>query len=108
MFCVLSTSDHNEEVNTVKKTRILSFLAALLMTISIMGTNGTQASAAGGCGNWELYRFDSAYCDEKDGCGFLWLKDTHKQKRYYRRNCVKPNNKLYTEVKSVVEDLGCC
>lgn len=92
----------------MKKTRVLSFIAALLMTISIMGANGTQASAAGGCGNWEMYKVGTAYCDTNDGCGFLWLKDTYKQRKYYKCTCVDAGNKIFYKYRSELEDLGCC
>ncbi len=92
----------------MKKTRIMRLIVALLLTISIIGANGTKAMAAGGCSNWELVGLSNDYCDEDDGCGFLWLKDTHKQGKLYKRTCVDYTGNISYEFKIEMEKLGCC
>lgn len=91
----------------MKKTRLLSLIAALLMTVSVMGAPAMQAEAAG-CGNWEIYATGTPFCKD-EGCGFLWLNSqTHYQRKYYKRTCVSNDNKVTTEYNSSLEKLGCC
>lgn len=91
----------------MKKARLLSLIAALLVTVSVVGVPTMQVEAAG-CGNWEIYATGTPYCVE-NGCGFLWLKpESHYQSKYYKRTCVSNTNKVTTEYKYKSEKLGCC
>lgn len=91
----------------MKKKRVLNLMAALLMTVSVIGGTTLQASAEG-CGNWEAYLTGTPYCID-EGCGFLWLNpQTHYQRMYYKRSCVSGDNKVTTEYMSSLEKLGCC
>lgn len=88
---------------------------ALVLTFACVFTliNGaTVAQAAKSCGNWETYS-SSTYCDESDGCGFLWLQSTSKTVKNQTRVCseVSPDNGTVTitrEYQTVVSKNGCC
>lgn len=91
----------------MKKTRLLSLIAALLVTVSFMGAPTMQVEAAG-CGNWYIYSTGTPFCREV-GCGFAWLTpETNYQYKYYRRTCVSDNNQVWTDYKVGLEKLGCC
>lgn len=107
IFCVFFQASTKEEVNTVKKTRILKLVAALLVTVSVMATPAMQAEAAG-CGNWVCDKVGEPYC-EKKGCGIFWYKkEVHYQRMYYKRSCVENDNSIWTEHRSELKYLGCC
>lgn len=92
----------------MKKTRLLRLIAALLMTVSVMGAPAMQAEAAG-CSNWQIYSTGTPFCRQHDRCGFLWLKsETHYQYKYYKKTCVSNTGEVTTEYKSSMEKLGCC
>lgn len=91
----------------MKKTRLLSVIAALLVTFSVMGASTMQVKAEG-CGNWYVYYTGTPYC-KNEGCGFLWLNpQTNYQSLYYKRTCVSNDNKVTTDYKHSVEKIGCC
>lgn len=91
----------------MKKTSLLKLIAALLVTVSVIGAPDIQAEAAG-CSNWEIYLVGTPFC-KSDRCGFLWLKpQTQYQRKHYKRTCVSNTGEVTTEYKSSLEKLGCC
>lgn len=91
----------------MKKKRLWRLIAALLVTVSVVGAPAIQVEAAG-CGNWEIFTTGTPYCEDAR-CGFLWLKkQTHYQSKFYKRTCVSNDNKVTTDYKISTEKLGCC
>lgn len=91
----------------MKKTRLLSLIAGLLVTVSVMGAPFMQAEASG-CSNYEIYDIGTPFCKD-ERCGFLWLNaQTHYQRKYYQRTCTSNDGKETTDYKSELEKLGCC
>lgn len=86
--------------------KLLKKIAVTTMGVSIaISIFAVPVSAS--CSSWTTYYTSSSYCDNSDGCGFLWLKDTKKHRAYQERYCAEGGKQVRKTRTILVKD-GCC
>ena len=82
-------------------------LGVAMMSAFVLGSLGDVAEAQAKCTNWTQMEVLDEYCDDSDGCGFLWLKDAKKFKVSQERYCDK-GGKQVRETRVHYKKSGCC
>lgn len=82
-------------------------VALMLATAVVLGSAGSYMQVEAKCSGYTEYARGKAFCDNTDGCGFLWLKYTKKHKSYQERYCDK-NKRQVRETRALYVKDGCC
>jgi len=82
-------------------------IATMLTSAFVVGSLGSTMEVQAGCTNFTEYAADTSFCDNTDGCGFLWLQNTKKHLSYQHRFCDIDGKQYYQQRKLYVVD-GCC
>lgn len=85
-----------------RKVLILTVLALLMF-----GSVFASAAMAANCTDWVTEVTYDSFCDNTDGCGWFWQKDTEKHWEYQTRICYEDGNYYLYERYILVKD-GCC
>lgn len=81
-------------------------IAATLVFSFMVGNMGVMEAQAA-CSGYIEYATGESFCDNTDGCGFLWLKDTRKTYSYQMRYCDEDGMQVLKTRALFVKD-GCC
>lgn len=82
-------------------------MAAMLASVFMLGSTGRVMEVEAACSGYTEYKADEAYCDNEDGCGFLWLDDTLKYKSYQERYCDLDGEQKRFERTTYIK-ISCC
>lgn len=82
-------------------------LLAIVLTIGILSTSIVSSFAAG-CGKWEVYQKDAAYCHNRSCYKVIFWEQSWGQHVHEHRLCVTDSSQTYWEDNEYIKWDGCC